>query len=546
MSKMKLAFTPIAQLQAVTENEIWKIKVRVARMWRFQNGDKTGDVGGVDLILVDDKGDRIQACIRGKLIPKFENDLGEGECCILMNFKLSPNLGNYRGTGHPFKIFFTWSTYLKKNCEEIPNDSLRFDCVSFDDLLSQNCDEKVFVDVIGEIVGPCNLKEITVRNAPCKILNLQLKNCGDSIINCVFWEKYAEDIHSYVQSFSGGAIVMLCSLMRINIYNGKFTIQSGKSSTKLFINSDIAEINEFKEKMSKDVMSTTSCGSQLTLSNCTQVSLDHIPFENRKTISQLLTSYEETRCCIYATICALKTEGPWWYLACPGSGCAKKVNYYLNPETEELEMDKFSCEACEKIVSSTKTRYQVHCKVLDHTGTASFLMFDREVIQLIHKSAYELLEQQVQFNNGNELPRELLALEGREFVFTVYKPETSKNYTPSTFKVVNVTDDPAKILRFHSDDANESDIPAIGPHFSNSTETTTNLVNDVLEESNNSTSASTESASTPTTKRPSTLAIEDCVPQLSSKKLKGDVSLLAEEDGQLSSTKIKTKSWVCD
>ncbi|KAJ4895853.1 hypothetical protein Rs2_22647 [Raphanus sativus] len=120
MSKMKLAFTPIAQLQAVTENEIWKIKVRVARMWRFQNGDKTGDVGGVDLILVDDKGDRIQACIRGKLIPKFENDLGEGECCILMN----------------------------------------------------NCDEKVFVDVIGEIVGPCNLKEITVRNAPCKILNL--------------------------------------------------------------------------------------------------------------------------------------------------------------------------------------------------------------------------------------------------------------------------------------------------------------------------------------------------------------------------------------
>lgn len=55
MSKMKLAFTPIAQLQAVTENEIWKIKVRVARMWRFQNGDKTGDVGGVDLILVDDK-----------------------------------------------------------------------------------------------------------------------------------------------------------------------------------------------------------------------------------------------------------------------------------------------------------------------------------------------------------------------------------------------------------------------------------------------------------------------------------------------------------
>ncbi|WZZ59300.1 hypothetical protein YC2023_059407 [Brassica napus] len=48
-------------------------------------------------------------------------------------------------------------------------------------------------------------------------------------------------------------------------------------------------------------------------------------------------------------------------------------------------MDKFSCDGCETIVCSTKTR---------------------EVIQLIHKSAYELLEQQVQFNGRNEFPRE--------------------------------------------------------------------------------------------------------------------------------------------
>uniref|UniRef100_A0A0D3D4V5 Replication protein A 70 kDa DNA-binding subunit B/D first OB fold domain-containing protein n=1 Tax=Brassica oleracea var. oleracea TaxID=109376 RepID=A0A0D3D4V5_BRAOL len=178
MSKMKLAFTPVAQLKPDSENEIWKIKVRVVRMWRFQNGVKPGDVGGIDLILLDDKGDRIQACIRGKLISKFEDDLGEGKCCILMNFKLSPNLGNYRGTPHSFKIFFTWSTHVKKNCEKIPNDSLRFNCISFDDLLSQKHDEKVFVDVIGEIVGPCDLKEITVRNVPCKILNLQLKDSG--------------------------------------------------------------------------------------------------------------------------------------------------------------------------------------------------------------------------------------------------------------------------------------------------------------------------------------------------------------------------------
>lgn len=61
MSKMKLAFTPIIP---VSEKEIWKIKVRVVRMWRFQNGDKPGDVGGVDLILLDEKvHNRILSCL---------------------------------------------------------------------------------------------------------------------------------------------------------------------------------------------------------------------------------------------------------------------------------------------------------------------------------------------------------------------------------------------------------------------------------------------------------------------------------------------------
>ena len=63
---MKLAFTPVAQLKPDSENEIWKIKVRVVRMWRFQNGVrvKPGYVGGIDLILLDDKvHNRILSCL---------------------------------------------------------------------------------------------------------------------------------------------------------------------------------------------------------------------------------------------------------------------------------------------------------------------------------------------------------------------------------------------------------------------------------------------------------------------------------------------------
>ncbi|CAN7042645.1 unnamed protein product [Brassica rapa subsp. trilocularis] len=144
--------------------------------------------------------------------------------------------------------------------------------------------------------------------------------------------------------------------------------------------------------MSKDVTSTTSCGSLLTLSTYTQVSSDQIPFENRKTVSQLLTSYEETMYCIYATICALKTEAPWWYLGC--RGCAKKVTPYLNPKTEEIKMDKFCSKKKKKWI----------------------------IIQQIHKSAYELLEQQVQKLKGDV---SLLAEEDGQLSSTKSKPKVA-------------------------------------------------------------------------------------------------------------------------
>ncbi|CAH2065362.1 unnamed protein product, partial [Thlaspi arvense] len=119
------------------------------------------------------KSDRIQASIRGKLISKFQSEFEEGVCRVLMNFKLSPNLVSFKATPHSFKLSFTWSIYVKP-CEEISNHSLRFNFIPFDELLSQTHDENVFVDVIGEMIEH-DLKEITLYNAPRKLLNLQLK-----------------------------------------------------------------------------------------------------------------------------------------------------------------------------------------------------------------------------------------------------------------------------------------------------------------------------------------------------------------------------------
>ncbi|CAN7011296.1 unnamed protein product, partial [Brassica rapa subsp. trilocularis] len=85
--------------------------------------------------------------------------------------------------------------------------------------------------------------------------------------------------------------------------------------------------------------------------------------------------------------------------------------------TEEIEANKYSCYICEKNEITTSIWYKVQIKVADHTGSTSFVLFDREVILLYNSFTnlhMNLLEQQVQFNSENEIIQELMDLEGRK------------------------------------------------------------------------------------------------------------------------------------
>ncbi|XP_033132031.1 uncharacterized protein LOC103828855 isoform X2 [Brassica rapa] len=175
------------------------------------------------------------------------------------------------------------------------------------------------------------------------------------------------------------------------------------------------------------------------------VTVDDFPLSCFKTIDQLMC-IEESTCVMLASILAIQKAIPWFYVGC--KGCCGKATPYFNPVTEEIEANKYACDSCEKEETITSIRYKLQVKVADHTGSTSFLLFDREVIQLIHKSAYELLEQQVQFNREDEIPQELLGLEGRKIVWVIRVKGTEKNFRQPSFNVVKLSDTPDVIHNF--------------------------------------------------------------------------------------------------
>ncbi|VYS58985.1 unnamed protein product [Arabidopsis thaliana] len=399
---MPLEITPVSQLHSHLST--CKVKVRIARLWAYHKKDRPKDITGIDLLLVDDKGERIQASIRSQLLSKFQEKLEEGDCYMIMNFEISDNGGSYRASSHPYKINFMSMTH---------------------------------------IIGMQELKEVNVSGRQTKLLNLQLRDLGESVIDVTLWEKWAEDLYSYVKGYKDGSIVLVGSLMKIKTYNGKISVQNASFSTKLFINSSIAEITEFKESLAKSDCLALTTISTITSSSSSKHSKPSFSLRDQKTIADINSG---GACNIIASIFSIDTKVPWFYIGC--TICFKKVSPYFNPETEEIEAGKYECEKCDTFVTTTSTRFRVQVTVLDHTGEASFLLFDQDVIKLIHKSAYELLEQQVQFNRSDKIPQELLDLEGRQFVFTIQCSDSTKFSRPCIFRVYELTDKPEIVQKF--------------------------------------------------------------------------------------------------
>ncbi|KAF8088644.1 hypothetical protein N665_0532s0008 [Sinapis alba] len=362
---MPLEYTPISQLNSSQKE--WKIRVLVLLIWDYYSKHKPDFVPGMEVILVDEK----------KLIKKNKKELKEGEYLDVMNFEVLGNNDDYRGTTHPYKITFIYTTY-------------------------SNVDD-VFIDIVGEIVG---MGEITDRNYArnlIKLLDIQLRDLSG---------------FNYKNNKTG-PITLLGSLMRTKKYNAcKISVQNSRFSIKIFLNEDINEITEFKKGMVKtDILAPFTVSLMVTPTSLKKFN-DSFPLSCWKTINYT--------CVTFATILAFQKERPWWYVG--WKGCFSTATPYFNPLTEEIEANKYSCDTCEKNETTTSIRYKVQVKVADHTGSTSLILFDREVIQLIHKSAYELLEQQVQFNRENEVPQELMDLEGRKIASIIHVKGTKKNY----------------------------------------------------------------------------------------------------------------------
>ncbi|KAL2895919.1 Germin-like protein 9-1 [Bienertia sinuspersici] len=80
----------------------WRIVVKVIRLWHVPSYIDPSEVQSIEMVLIDQKGDKIQASIKRAMIKKFRSLLNEGVSYTMSTFVVGQNIGDYKPTSHAF------------------------------------------------------------------------------------------------------------------------------------------------------------------------------------------------------------------------------------------------------------------------------------------------------------------------------------------------------------------------------------------------------------------------------------------------------------
>lgn len=147
---METKFDSISDI--IPEKESWAFVAKVIRLWLVADYNKNKLPYSMELVLMDDKGDKINASIRRTIIYKFDKDLNEGFVFSFHQFGVATNGGSYRTTHHTYKLNFQFATKVTKMgaCAVRPDI---FSLVPISDINAGNCDTDYLVDVMGLLTG---------------------------------------------------------------------------------------------------------------------------------------------------------------------------------------------------------------------------------------------------------------------------------------------------------------------------------------------------------------------------------------------------------
>ncbi|XP_031120418.1 uncharacterized protein LOC116023556 [Ipomoea triloba] len=168
-------------------------------------------------------------------------------------------------------------------------------------------------------------------------------------------------------------LIQFCRV-KLGLRDGDVKICSSYDVTQSLFNLDQPEFKSFTERDReyqtpiRSITSMSSLSYTNTIDESTSQSMDLI------TISDIFDTENFGEFWIAARINGIESPTDWFYTSCPKKGCNKKL---------ELSEGVNKCFKCVQVHNTHVLRYKLRVRVVDMKGNASFLIWDRECMELI-------------------------------------------------------------------------------------------------------------------------------------------------------------------
>ncbi|CAI8607822.1 unnamed protein product [Vicia faba] len=338
----------------------------------------------MEMVLMDDKGDKIQVSVRKVLLPRFENKNKEGSSYNFKSFGVVANTGAFRTTKHQFKLNFhngTIITYVGTGMTTLSPYSF----VSFTYIFGK-IDMDYLIDVIS-ILSSVGRERVYERNrVATKFKFIELESNGIKL-ECTLFGSYVEAFDAFLQF--GSYVEAFDAFLQFGC-NGNVIVISQYLKVKIYM---------------KDT-------SEMSLEE------DFLKLSRRKTIEELKDCQDNIFCIMLGTMKHVISGNNWWYAACVynkgvvtdskgfsalsaksmfGKLCQGTIKHVIGGNDwwyvacvynkgVITDSKRIFCTKCEKHV------WTIVPRVIDETDSTTFVVFDRDCY-LLKKMYADLIDQ---------------------------------------------------------------------------------------------------------------------------------------------------------
>ncbi|XP_071726856.1 uncharacterized protein [Rutidosis leptorrhynchoides] len=202
-------------------NDDYNVKVKVHFVWKKYWVNNPTTVASLEMVLVDQQGNKIRACMEKDVVRYYEPTFKEGRFLILSKFVVGDVNDHTKFIANRMKLFIYNSSIVKK-CPYFEIETHLFRLVTYGQVTERLLKVDEVFDVVGRVVNVSKYRNIRDKNGVRKKLEFQLLGHSGELIRCALWGEHGNRLleMAKMHQVNGVAIVALIHICLLRNWDG--------------------------------------------------------------------------------------------------------------------------------------------------------------------------------------------------------------------------------------------------------------------------------------------------------------------------------------